>query len=90
MSLSHTTESNGTVFDLFSDTKECRLARYDYSGSGIVNQFECEEYAEGENFMFYFSTGQTMSSGQAWVLAATSAVLRGTVTIKGGVLKPCP
>ncbi len=68
MSLSHTTESNGAVFDLFSDTKECRLARYDYSGSGIVNQFECEEYADGENFMFYFSTGQTMSSGQAWVL----------------------
>ncbi len=71
LSLQHTSEEDGVVFDVLADTPECAADRYDENGDGFVDQYECEQ-VDGPNYMFWGSEGLTtdfvISEGQAWVL----------------------
>ena len=71
LSLQHTSEEDGAVFDVLADTPECDADRYDDDGNDIVDQYECER-ADGSNYMFWGSEGLTtefvISKEQAWVL----------------------
>ncbi len=71
LSLQHTSEQDGEVFDVLADTLECGADQFDDNGDGIVDQFECEQ-ADGANYMFWGSEGLTtdfvISEDQAWVL----------------------
>jgi hypothetical protein len=71
LGLPHTTESSGTVFDLFSDTPNCPAEIYDVDASGEVENSECTE-AGSDNYMFWQSSGLVkdfiISPQQAWVI----------------------
>jgi hypothetical protein len=67
MGMTHTTESEGTFFDLFADTPECSAAQFDTDNDGEVSDPECEN-ADGNNFMFWSEGGLEMSPDQAWTL----------------------
>jgi len=67
MGMVHTTESEGTFFDLFNDTPECRANQFDTNNDGTVDDFECEDQ-DGKNFMFWSEGGLNMSNDQAWTL----------------------
>ena len=77
LGLFHTTENNGTVFDILSDTPECHASTQDNNSDGKVSAEECEGYG-GENVMFWThwntssrSAGkkqETLSSHQQYVL----------------------
>jgi hypothetical protein len=71
LSLPHTTESDGRVFDLFADTPECSAEVYDDDGSGEVGDSECVQ-AGSDNYMFWQSSGIvkhfTISPEQAWAI----------------------
>ncbi len=77
LGLFHTTESNGTLFDILSDTPECHASTQDNDSSGSVTAEECEGYG-AENLMFWTSwttssqsagkKQETLSSHQQYVL----------------------
>jgi hypothetical protein len=67
MGMTHTTESEGTYFDLFNDTPECRANQFDTNNDGIVDDAECASQ-DGRNYMFWSEGGLNMSSAQAWTL----------------------
>lgn len=72
MSLSHTTEADGTYFDLFSDTPECPVEEYDEDNNEEIDEYECDAAGGAHNYMFYsgdisFAPFE-MSEEQAWVL----------------------
>ena len=72
-----TTHSNGTSFDILSDTPECHASTQDNNSDWRMSAEECEEYG-GENLMFWDawnpasrSAGkkqETLSSHQQYVL----------------------
>ena len=71
MGLTHTTEADGSSFDLFDDTPECPSNKYDLDASGEVEEYECIE-ADSSNYMFWQDSGNidsyTISDQQAWVI----------------------
>ena len=77
LGLFHTTERNGTSFDILSDTPECNASTQDNDSSGTVTAEECESYG-ADNLMFWtpWSTSsraagkkqETLSSHQQYVL----------------------
>ena len=62
LGLFHTTESNGTQFDILSDTLECQKSTQNNNGDRKVSAEECESYG-AENVMFWTS----------WSLSSRSA-----------------
>ena len=54
LGLFHTTEKEGTVFDILSDTPECSRNSQDNDSNGTVTAEECDEFG-GENLMFWTS-----------------------------------
>ena len=77
LGLFHTSEGNGTSFDILSDTPECHASTQDNDSSGTVTAEECEGYG-ADNLMFWttWSTSsraagkkqETLSSHQQYVL----------------------
>ena len=77
LGLFHTTEKEGTVFDILSDTPECSSSSQDNDSNGTVTAEECDEFG-GDNLMFWttWSSGsrsagkkqETLSSHQQHVL----------------------
>lgn len=67
LGLYHTTEADGTLFDLFDDTPECHADDRDSNRDGWVDLFECAGL-DGENFMFHDGDGTVMTADQAWML----------------------
>lgn len=67
--LQHTTEEDGQLFDILSDTAECTAEDYDADGDDTVDADECAD-ADGENYIFWGpNSGATgMTADQAWVL----------------------
>ena len=61
LGLFHTTEMEGTVFDILTDTPECEISR-DSSSDGTVSAEECDGYG-ANNIMFWI----------AWSTASQSA-----------------
>jgi hypothetical protein len=55
LSLQHTSEEDGGLFDVLADTPECDANRYDEDGDGTVDQYECGE-VDGPNYMFWAVT----------------------------------
>jgi hypothetical protein len=69
LGLFHTTEATGRVKDTIDDTAECTLDR-DADGDGILSPEECEG-AGADNLMFWTLVGESLSDGQAAVVANT-------------------
>ena len=77
LGLFHTTEKEGTVFDILSDTPECPSSSQDNDNSGTLTAEECDGFG-GNNLMFWTtwssasrSSGnkqETLSSHQQYVL----------------------
>ena len=71
MGLTHTTEADGSSFDVFDDTPECPSNIYDIDASGEVEDHECLK-ADSSNFMFWQDSGNidnyTISQQQAWAI----------------------
>ena len=77
LGLFHTTEKEGTVFDILSDTPECSSNSQDNDSNGTVNAEECDGFGGG-NLMFWTSWSsasrsagkkqETLSSHQQHVL----------------------
>ncbi len=71
MGLTHTTEADGSSFDIFDDTPECPLNIYDLDVSGEVEDHECLK-ADSSNYMFWQDSGNidnyTISQQQAWAI----------------------
>ena len=77
LGLFHTTETDGTLFDILTDTAECLNSTKDFDRNGKMSAEECEGYG-GENLMFWTawntssrSAGkkqETLSSHQQHVL----------------------
>ena len=77
LGLFHTTEYQGTVFDILSDTPECASSSQDNDNNGTVTAEECDGFGGG-NLMFWTpwssvsrSAGkkqETLSSHQKYVL----------------------
>lgn len=67
MGMVHTTEAEGTFFDLFNDTPECPADQFDDNGDGEVDDIECAS-RDGRNYMFWLGGGLEMSDDQAWTL----------------------
>ncbi len=77
LGLFHTTEMEGTEFDILTDTAECLNSTKDFNNNGKMSAEECEGYG-GENLMFWTawntssrSAGkkqETLSSHQQHVL----------------------
>lgn len=67
LSLPHTTEEDGLVFDLFLDTPECPVGSYDSNGDAVVDDLECAS-ADANNFMFWSGEAFTVSVDQGWVM----------------------
>ena len=54
LGLFHTTEKEGTVFDILSDTPECLNSSQDNDSNGTVTAEECDGFG-GDNLMFWTS-----------------------------------
>ena len=77
LGLFHTTEKEGTVFDIITDTPECAISRDNIISDGTVSAEECDGYG-ASNIMFWttWSTAsqsagkkqETLSSHQQHVL----------------------
>ena len=71
MGLMHTTEADGSSFDIFDDTPECPATLYDIDASGEVEDQECLT-ADSSNYMFWQDSGNmdnyTISDQQAWTI----------------------
>jgi len=77
LGLFHTTEKQGTVFDILSDTPECLSSSQDNDSNGTVTAEECDGFG-GDNLMFWTSWSsasrsagkkqETLSSHQQHVL----------------------
>ena len=77
LGLFHTTEKEGTVFDILSDTPECLSSSKDNDSNGTITAEECDGFG-GDNLMFWTtwsvasrSAGkkqETLSSHQQYVL----------------------
>jgi len=77
LGLFHTTEYQGTVFDILSDTPECARSFQDNDSNGTVTAEECDGFG-GDNLMFWTSWSsasrsagkkqETLSSHQQHVL----------------------
>ena len=77
LGLFHTTEKEGTVFDILSDTLECASSSQDNDSNGTVTAEECDGFG-GDNLMFWTSWSsasrsagkkqETLSSHQQHVL----------------------
>jgi hypothetical protein len=71
MGLTHTTEADGSSFDVFDDTPECPSNIYDIDASGEVEDHECLK-ADSSNCMFWQDSGNidnyTISQQQAWAI----------------------
>ena len=52
LGLFHTTEKEGTVFDILSDTPECSSSSQDNDSNGTVTAEECDAFG-GDNLMFW-------------------------------------
>ena len=64
LGLFHTTEKEGTVFDILSDTPECSSISQDNDNNGTVSAEECNEFG-GDNLMFWTSwSSASRSSGK--------------------------
>jgi len=61
LGLFHTTEKEGTVFDILSDTPECSSNSQDKNSNGTLTAEECEEFG-GDNLMFWTSWSSTSRS----------------------------
>lgn len=72
MSLTHTSEADGSFFDPFIDTPECDIDTYDKDGNEEVDEFECDLEGGARNYMFYSGDISfapfVMSADQAWTL----------------------
>lgn len=74
MSLPHTTEAEGDVFDIFDDTPECEFDDFSSDDDDVVDDFECGIAGGAQNYMFWNGDPDaglapyTMSADQAWVL----------------------
>jgi hypothetical protein len=69
LGLFHTSESDGSARDAFSDTPECRLAQ-DTAGDGL-GAVDCAEFG-ADNLMFWAASGGTsLSASQSEVLRAS-------------------
>jgi hypothetical protein len=72
MSLTHTSEADGTYFDLFTDTPECDVDSFDADGNEEIDEFECDLQGGARNYMFYSGDISfapfVMSADQAWTL----------------------
>ena len=77
LGLFHTTEYQGTIFDILSDTPECSSNSLDNDSNGTVTAEECDEFG-GDNLMFWTSWSsasrsagkkqETLSNHQQYVL----------------------
>ena len=77
LGLFHTTEKEGTVFDILSDTPECASSSQDNDSNGTITAEECDGFGGG-NLMFWTSWSsasrsagkkqETLSSHQQHVL----------------------
>ena len=77
LGLFHTTEKEGTVFDILSDTPECSWSSQNNDTDAFVSAEECDGFG-GDNLMFWTtwsstsrSAGkiqETLSSHQQYVL----------------------
>ena len=64
LGLFHTTEKEGTVFDILSDTPECLRNSQDNDSNGTVTAEECNGFG-GDNLMFWTSwTSGSRSAGK--------------------------
>ena len=61
LGLFHTTEKEGTVFDILSDTPECSSSSYDNDSNGTLTAEECDLLG-GDNLMFWTSWSSTSRS----------------------------
>lgn len=72
LSLPHTTESEGDIFDIFDDTPECEADDFDENDDDYVDDFECGVEGGANNFMFWSGDEEfapfIISESQAWVL----------------------
>lgn len=72
MSLAHTTESGGDVFDFLNDTPECPATEFDGNDDGFVDDFECDTIGGASNVMFWSGEPEfapySFSTDQAWLL----------------------
>ncbi len=71
MGLTHTTEADGSSFDIFDDTPECPSNIYDLDASGEVEDHECLK-VDSSNYMFWQDSGNIdnyiISQQQAWAI----------------------
>ena len=64
LGLFHTTEKEGTVFDILSDTPECLSNYQDNDSNGTVTAEECNSFG-GDNLMFWTSwSSESRSEGK--------------------------
>jgi len=64
LGLFHTTEKEGTVFDILTDTPECLNSSQDNDSNGTVTAEECDGFG-GDNLMFWTSwSSASRSSGK--------------------------
>ena len=61
LGLFHTTEKEGTLFDILSDTPECSSSSYDNDSNGSLTAEECDLLG-GDNLMFWTSWSSTSRS----------------------------
>ncbi len=69
--LQHTTEEDGLMFDIFTDTPQCPLNRYDENEDDSIDDEECGEAGGASNYMFPTSADLQeliMTNDQGWVL----------------------
>ncbi|HEU4406471.1 MAG TPA: hypothetical protein VFS43_14495 [Polyangiaceae bacterium] len=76
LGLMHTTERDGTLFDLLDDTPECAASGYDVDGDQLVEAAECASGGGADNLMFWSADGkpERVSAGQRFVLLRSPTV----------------
>ncbi|HEU4536682.1 MAG TPA: HEAT repeat domain-containing protein, partial [Polyangiaceae bacterium] len=70
LGLMHTTERDGTLFDLLPDTPECDADTFDANGSSSVEVEECGLTGGASNLMFWSAdaTPEQVTASQSFVL----------------------
>jgi hypothetical protein len=70
LGLMHTTERDGTLFDLLDDTPGCAASDHDVDGNDLVEASECTADGGADNLMFWSADGkpEQVTAGQRFVL----------------------
>lgn len=70
LGLMHTSERDGTLFDLLDDTPQCAAADYDLDGDDLVEATECASEGGANNLMFWSAEGrpELVTAAQRFVL----------------------